>query len=62
MPEEKQELSIKKHVQLAHRHIQLAVEIAYGRLGDEPQEYWIRRGLSQVQSILTSMIVNKRLK
>ena len=59
---EEGELDIKQHVMLAHQHTLMALDIAYGKVGHEPQQYWVRRGLSQAQSILISMIVNDRLK
>lgn len=54
-----EDFSIKGHVQIAERHAQRALDLAYK---DEPQTFWVRRAIGRAQSILISLITNNRLR
>jgi hypothetical protein len=55
-----EELTIKEHVFLAERHAQKALDLAYSE--KEPQPFYVRVALGRAQSILISLITNKRIR
>lgn len=53
------DLSIKEHIEIAHAHIQRALDLAYA---DEPQSLRTRINIGRAQSLLISLLTNNRLK
>jgi hypothetical protein len=53
------DLTIKKHIELAHAHTQRALDLAYG---DEPQGLTTRMKIGRAQSILITLLTQNRLK
>jgi hypothetical protein len=52
-------MDIHDHIRIAHDHTSKALDLAYG---DEHQSFWTRISIGRAQSILISLITNKKLK
>lgn len=57
--DKEKEVSLREHINLAERHTQAALRLAYK---DKKQPYWIRLRIAKAQSILIALLVNQKLK
>lgn len=53
------DLSLKEHIQIAERHLQRALSLAYN---DEPQPYGVKVRLARAHSILTTFLAKDQLR
>jgi hypothetical protein len=51
--------SFREHVELAERHAQRALDLAYA---DEPQSFYTRIKLGRAQSLLISLLTQNRFR